>query len=78
MKKHLALTVIMLLTPFILSAGTSGNTAYKLPEGITSSDYMSRTIIFRVKPEFRSLCTENAIQSVSFNKMMAQLDNHNS
>ncbi|MBK9319773.1 MAG: hypothetical protein IPM91_13850 [Bacteroidetes bacterium] len=50
MKKHLALTVIMLLAiPFILSAGT-GNSAYKLPEGITSSDYMSRTIIFRVKP----------------------------
>lgn len=74
MKKHLALTVIMLFAiPFILSAGTTGKTAYKLPEGITSSDYMSRTIIFRVKPEFRSLCTENAIQSVPFNKMMAQL-----
>lgn len=75
MKKLILLTVIMLLTsPILLTAkitGTVGN--YALPAGISSGDYMSKTIIFRVKPEFRSLCSENAIQSPSFNKMIGTL-----
>ncbi|MBC8146484.1 MAG: S8 family serine peptidase, partial [Bacteroidetes bacterium] len=34
---------------------------YKLPEGATNSDYQAKTIIFKVKPDFRSSCRNDDI-----------------
>ncbi|MFN0189276.1 MAG: hypothetical protein ACKVQV_11295, partial [Bacteroidia bacterium] len=59
-----------LMIPSTVHAGTGG---YSIPSGITTSDYMARTIIFRVKPEFRSMCSVNRIESTPINKILAGL-----
>ena len=39
---------------------------YQLPSNITSSDYMAKTIIIKVKPAFASVCSVNKIENASF------------
>ena len=75
MNKRLTLIAALLVAvPLFMKAGSSGvTTAYKMPVGVTVSDYMSKTVIFRVKPEFRTSCTENNISSTIFSKVLAPL-----
>ncbi len=75
MKTNVVLTVsLLLLIPFIITAGNnSGNSSFKLPQGITKTDYMENTIILRVKPEYRSICLEDRIQASAFNNILANL-----
>ena len=54
----LFLTTSTLMIPSSVNAGTG---SYSIPAGINTSDYMERTIIFRVKPESRSHCSVNHI-----------------
>jgi hypothetical protein len=39
---------------------------YQFPSNITSSDYMAKTIIIKVKPAFASVCFNNKIENTSF------------
>jgi serine protease len=39
---------------------------YRLPSNITSSDYIAKTIIIKVKPAFASVCSVNKIENASF------------
>lgn len=64
------LTASALFTPNVSSAVSGG---YAIPAGIKSSDYMERTVIFRVKPEFRAICSENLISSNPFKRVLASL-----
>lgn len=74
-KRLLAVAAGMLALPFMLLAG--GNTrsaaAYQLPAGITAQDYIANTLVLRVLPEYRNLCTENDIQSEAFDRATAVL-----
>jgi len=47
---------------------------FRMPSGITSNDYLPKTIIFKVKPEFRSVCRKNAINYNKLNLVLQQLD----
>lgn len=76
MNKKLFLTAVVFLTlPFITLAGGSAKrtSTYRLPAGVTSKEYAPRTIIFRVAPQYRSLCSESKIQSVAFEKAIGSL-----
>ncbi|MBK9637935.1 MAG: S8 family peptidase [Bacteroidetes bacterium] len=75
MKLRLLIISLLLSTSalMITSSVTAATGSYSIPAGLTTSDYMARTIIFRVKPEFRSLCSENQIVSTPINKILAGL-----
>ena len=72
MKLRLLIIALFLSTSALMipSAVAAGTGSYSIPAGITTSDYMARTIIFRVKPEFRALCSENQIVSNPINKIL--------
>ncbi|MBL7924429.1 MAG: S8 family peptidase [Bacteroidia bacterium] len=73
-KRLLFLAALLSVTPFFLHAGTTGNgPAYRIPSGVSPSDYMDRCIVFKVKPEYRSLCAENNISATPFQKITANL-----
>ena len=62
-KSLLALLALVALTVNAThAAAPSSRGAYVLPAGVTSADYMERTVVFRVKPEYRAVCGDNAIQ----------------
>lgn len=65
----------LLMLPFVTLAGGNAKnvSAYRLPAGVTSKDYMAKTIILRVQPQYRSLCAEQQIQSATFSKAIATL-----
>jgi len=63
--------MLMILLLTVLTAAGSGNatSAYRLPAGVSRADYRANTIILRVKPDYRSLCTENDIKAPAFLKI---------
>ena len=56
---------IILFCVFALN-NLSAQKAYQLPKNITSNDYLTKTIIIKVKPAFTNLCSVNKIEHVSF------------
>ncbi len=50
---------LSLIIAFCFSA--NAQSSYKLPKGISPSDYISNTIIFKVKDNYRSFCNETGI-----------------
>ncbi|MBK7964875.1 MAG: hypothetical protein IPK10_06055 [Bacteroidetes bacterium] len=74
MKLRLPIALLLIISALMSStAMLAGSGGYALPAGISSSDYMERTIVFRVKPEFRSICSKNEIASTAFNKILGGL-----
>ena len=47
---------------------------FKIPENLTQEDYVPKTIIFKVKPEFREACDNSRIKHFSFNSALSELD----
>ncbi len=47
---------------------------YQLPKNITSSDYMEKTIILKVKPQFAKLCSNFAIDHLLFNSLAGSIN----
>ncbi len=45
---------------------------YQLQPGVTANDYFANTIIIKVKPEYRSSCSENDIQIIALQKLINQ------
>jgi len=66
----LLLSTVAFIQPTTTLATSGG---YSLPSGIQSSDYMERTIIFRVKPDFRGLCSESQIASNKISSILSGL-----
>ena len=56
------------LSLLFLSAATFAQTSYKLQPKVTANDYMSNTIIFKVKESFRPSCTEQGVNIASLQK----------
>src|SRR3954465_4367651 len=46
---------------------------YIMPGNITPGDYFQKTIVFKVKPEFRSQCSEESIRIASLNTILSTL-----
>lgn len=73
-KRLLLLAALVLVLPVMTFAGNGGSTSsYRLPAGVKASEIMSRTVVFRVNPAFRSLCTDQEIRSAAFTKVISTL-----
>jgi len=79
--KHLKNTALgMAIVIYLLSASYSfaqfakpSGKHFQVNKNITSSDYIPKTIIFKVKPEFRAICRKNAIDYNKLNLVLQQL-----
>lgn len=63
------LTTLFLGFAFSITAQTK----YQLPENISPSEYMSNTIIFKVKGVFRNFCTETGVNLASLQKSFSAI-----
>jgi len=59
-------TIISTLICSFLFIQMNAQKTYQLPSNITSSDYMAKTIIIKVKPAFASVCSNNKIENTTF------------
>lgn len=59
-------TILNILGVFI-ALSINAQKLYQLPKNITAKDYLPNTIILKVKPAFRSLCSNNKINHSNFN-----------
>ncbi|MEO6882971.1 MAG: S8/S53 family peptidase [Bacteroidia bacterium] len=46
---------------------------FSMPAGVYQSDYTANTLMAAVKPQYRSLCTSNAINNHYLNQMLSQI-----
>jgi serine protease len=51
----------------------NGRSAFVMPENITPSDYMSNTLIFKVKSNYRSQCSVDGISIAPLNQVLMEL-----
>ena len=74
-----AILIIVSLSLFTLvCSGQNNNTFnildnkpyFKIPLNITTEDYLPKTIIFKIKPEYRDICQTNRIDHGSFNTIV--------
>ncbi len=61
MKTYIYLLIVLFFNQFAKSQKT-----YHLPQRVSSNDYMPKTIIIKVKPNFSSICSTNKIDHSSF------------
>lgn len=47
---------------------------FKFPPGISNEDYLPRTIILKIKPEYRNSCRNNVIEYPALNKILSESD----
>jgi subtilisin family serine protease len=50
----------------LLLSGLSAQKTYSLPVSINSDEYMAKTIIIKVKPQYATICSENRIDHPAF------------
>jgi hypothetical protein len=75
MKKIATLCVLALLGSYSLSAQAKHSSAavarqYTLPAGISMDEFMPRTIVLKVKPQFRNACTRYNFSNAAFSNLM--------
>ncbi len=46
---------------------------FKMPWGLKSGDFIEKTVIVKVKPQFHSICSSNKIDNVLFNKLFTSI-----
>ena len=51
----------------------NGRTVFVMPQNITPSDYMSNTLIFKVKTNYRSQCSIDGISIAPLNQVLMEL-----
>lgn len=79
MKKYtVLLSVILLLVSYSTYSADkvlpgSGVTKFTMPAGLQLNDYLPKTIVFKVKTEFRGSCTATAIELNQVNQVLASL-----
>ena len=75
------LTFVSLILFTLICSGQNDNTFnildnkpyFKIPSNITTEDYLPKTIIFKIKPEYRNICQSNRIEHGSFNAILNDL-----
>lgn len=73
MKRIYALTLLTSLLLISLGGYSATKNRYHLPAGLTSTDYLSKTIVFRVDPAYRAICRENIVDASAFRQVLGQL-----
>lgn len=58
-------------------AAFGSQTHFVMSENVKPGDYLEKTIIVKVKPEYSSICSSTAIANVTFNKLFAELGGMN-
>jgi len=70
----MTLVIYLLFSSYSFAQFTKPSGKYfRMPDNITSKDYLPNTIIFKVKPEFRAVCRKNAIDYKKLNLVLQQL-----
>src|ERR1035437_5230885 len=46
---------------------------FKMPEGIKAGDYIEKTIIVKVLPQFRSICSVDKIENIFFKTLYSSI-----
>ncbi len=65
---------LLITTLFIFSfVCVFAQKTYELPKRITENDYMAKTIIIKVKPQFAQLCSNTKIEHTVFNTLATSL-----
>ncbi|MGD0710963.1 MAG: S8 family serine peptidase [Bacteroidales bacterium] len=77
MKKNFTSYLTFLFILFICENIVAQGKYFKMPSNFTADDYMANTIIFKVKPEFRSSCQEKAINSFKANNIFSVIGAYN-
>lgn len=72
-KSILTLLTFICMATHLHAGGAGGNSTYRLPARVTSSDYIPRTIVFRVKPEYRYLCSARQVEHARVQEILAAL-----
>ncbi len=62
MIKFLTKTLCLAFILLTVNAIAGSNNSFRFAPGITSKDYLPNTLVLKVKPAFRSQCTNNAIE----------------
>lgn len=70
----LLMTAAFLLQLNANATDKSNRAVYKMPAGITVSDYLHNTIILRVKEDFRSLCSQREINVPAVQKIFNEIN----
>lgn len=70
---HAALLPALVLLVALNASATSRPTTYRMPAGVTTQDYLPGTILLRVDPMYRSLCTERSIAVPAFEQACKSL-----
>jgi len=75
MNQKLSFILILLLGTGLMAvaSGKPGNKIFRLPEGISQADMVPGTIIFKLKPEFRSIARTSAIDNQKLATVLASM-----
>src|SRR6185436_4046866 len=77
MNKKLPLTIIALL--FIIQVANAqnriknGTSGFRMPAGLTATDYLPKTIVFKVKPEYRTACKTTSVEIEKLNSVFNRI-----
>jgi serine protease len=69
-QRYLLLNIFLTLAFLQLNAQVK---YFRMPEHLADSDYLARTIIFKIKPEFRAFCNENVIDLPKLNNVLTSI-----
>lgn len=73
-KLHLVVAVLLLIGNSVSAGNEKGGAlTYRLPVGVTSTDYIQNTIVFRVKGQYRSQCSNESVNVKELNQVLASL-----
>ena len=62
------------LTTIFVHAGTNHVTSFQMPSGVTTDDFAPKTIVMKVKNDFRSSCRANSIELVALQSIFQKIN----
>ena len=75
MKKQILLTILMFsLTNIFVLAGNNRTTSFQMPSGISSDDFLPKTIMLKVKNDFRAACNSNNIDLLALQSIFQSIN----
>ncbi|MEO5572139.1 MAG: S8/S53 family peptidase [Bacteroidia bacterium] len=77
MKQKLLFTIIFLpILSLVTSAQNNlinGTPVFRMPQHLTAADYLSNTIVFKIKPEYRSACKTTSVENEKLNLIFTSI-----
>ena len=77
-KKPITILIATVISMFGLSAqnnkpGLKLESHFKMPAGLTPGDYIEKTVIVKVLPQFRSVCSADKIENILFKTLFGSI-----